>query len=166
MIDTTQNSRGLYLLDGDAFSRDCFRTSLLSSYFSIFKTIVCCGICLGHPNFQYMKYIFLTCFLKLMFRHCLVMFVFVQTNLRSHFPLNPTNLPNPLPLSISMLRGPIWSLLPQGNVDLLPSSTIIPISLRSFSSLINLRFHRSSNIFTQPSRPSATQKSALHSDNG
>ncbi|TYJ98043.1 Retrovirus-related Pol polyprotein from transposon TNT 1-94 [Cucumis melo var. makuwa] len=63
-----------------------------------------------------------------MFRHCLVMFVFMQNNLGSRFPLNPTNLPNPLPLSIAMFGGPLESLLPWENVGLLPSSMIIPVS--------------------------------------
>ena len=131
--------------------------------FPFFKTIVCHGIfVLAIQIFNIWNIFFLTCFLKWMFLHCLVMFVIMQNDLGSHFPLNPTNLPNPLPLSIAMFKGPPGSVLPQGNVGLLPSSMIIPISLRSFPSLINLRSHRSSNIFTPRSRPYSTQRSVFY----
>ena len=36
-IGTAQHNRGLYLLDDDALSWNCYRTSLLSSYFSTSK---------------------------------------------------------------------------------------------------------------------------------
>ncbi|KAA0066552.1 Retrovirus-related Pol polyprotein from transposon TNT 1-94 [Cucumis melo var. makuwa] len=90
-----------------------------------------------------------------MFRHCLVMFVFMQNNLGSRFPLNPTNLPNPLPLSIAMFGGPLESLLPWENVGLLPSSMIIPVS---FSHLQGGNVSGENNSFSfiplDPSMPS------------
>ncbi|KAL4010624.1 hypothetical protein IC575_030126 [Cucumis melo] len=44
-IGIARHNRGLYLLDDDAPSRNCYRTSLLSSCFSTSKKkIVCCGV--------------------------------------------------------------------------------------------------------------------------
>ena len=52
MIDTAQHNRGLHLLDDDALSRNCYRTSLLSSYFSSSKEDhMLWHFRLGHPNF-------------------------------------------------------------------------------------------------------------------
>ena len=131
--------------------------------FPFLKRLYVVAFHLGHPNFQYMKYCFLTRFLKWMFRHCLVMFVFVRNNLKSHFLSNPTNLLNLLLLLITMFGGPPRSLLPCGNVGLLPLSMIIPVSIGSFfSSLINMRFHRFSNSSTPPFKPSSTLNSPFY----
>ena len=53
MIGTAQYSRGLYLLDDDAFSSSIFRTSLLSSYlFTLEKGRMLWHFRSGHPNFN------------------------------------------------------------------------------------------------------------------
>lgn len=58
-------SKTLYFLDDDAFSRDCSRTSLLSSYFSISKNDgMLWHFRRGHSYFQYMKYLFPQLFSK------------------------------------------------------------------------------------------------------
>ena len=65
MIGPTKHNRGLYLLDDDASSSSISRTSLLSSYFSTNeKYLMLWHFRLGHPNFQYMKYIFPHLFTK------------------------------------------------------------------------------------------------------
>ncbi|TYK08586.1 Retrovirus-related Pol polyprotein from transposon TNT 1-94 [Cucumis melo var. makuwa] len=72
MIGTTWHSRGLYLLDDDAYSSSISRTSLLSSYFTTFE-----------------KDYLVTCAYEL-------------KNTESLFPSNPISQPNLLRLSIVM----------------------------------------------------------------
>jgi len=53
MIGTTQHNRGFYFLEDDTYSRNSYRTSLLSSYFSTSeKDCMLCHFRFGHPKFQ------------------------------------------------------------------------------------------------------------------
>ena len=58
MIGTVWPSRGLKFLDDDAFFRSYSRTSLLSSYFSIFETVVRCGISSWPSKFSIYEILF------------------------------------------------------------------------------------------------------------
>ena len=66
MIDTTRHSRGLYFLDDNTSSSSIYRTSLLSSYFTTSEQdCMLWYFRLGHPKFQYMKYLFSHLFSKI-----------------------------------------------------------------------------------------------------
>ena len=61
MIDIARHIRGLYLLDDDTSSSSTARTSLLSSYFTTSEEdCMLWHFRLGHPNFQYVTFIFST----------------------------------------------------------------------------------------------------------
>ena len=52
-------------LDDDGLSKNCYRASLFSSYFSTLeKDCMLWHFCPGHPNFQYITYLFPNLFNK------------------------------------------------------------------------------------------------------
>ena len=65
-IGTARHSRKLYILHDDTSGSSNPRTSLLSSYFHTFEhDFMLWHFQLGHPNFTYMKYLFLHLFPKI-----------------------------------------------------------------------------------------------------
>ena len=101
-IGTARHNRGLHLLDNDAPTRNWYRTSLLSSYFSMAKKdCTLWHFRLGHPNFQYMKYLFPHLFNKIDVSS-LSCDVCIQNSIESPLCLNLINFFSPSPLFIVM----------------------------------------------------------------
>ena len=89
------------MLDNNTYSSSNFRTSLLSSYSTIYEQdCTLWNFRLGHPNFKYMKYLFPRFILKLMSPLYPVTCAFKPNNIEYPSLHNHINPHNHLPLSI------------------------------------------------------------------